>query len=192
MKRLFHPAFQAPALPHIVAFTGHRPRTARERDPNSSLRVSVLRAMIDALEKLKEDHQLGVISGGALWVDQDAAIAAKLLDIPYVVAVPCRGQDARWPRPARKEYQRILDGADNKLAVHLARRGEVIDGGAVIVHDGPYRQGVMKRRDHWMVDHADSVISVWDGRRKGGTYLTRQYALAQGKPLTNIDPRDYD
>lgn len=34
-----------------------------------------------------------------------------------------------------------------------------------------------------MVDHADKILCVWDGIAVGGTFITRQYALKQGKEI---------
>ena len=34
-----------------------------------------------------------------------------------------------------------------------------------------------------MVDHADKLLCVWDGIGGGGTFLTRNYALQQGKEI---------
>jgi nucleoside 2-deoxyribosyltransferase len=39
-----------------------------------------------------------------------------------------------------------------------------------------------------MVDHADFIIAVWDGR-SSGTGKTVQYAQRQGKPVTIINPK---
>ena len=46
----------------------------------------------------------------------------------------------------------------------------------------------MEKRNRYMVDHADLLIAVWDGR-PSGTGKTVQYTQQQGKPALVIDPK---
>ena len=46
----------------------------------------------------------------------------------------------------------------------------------------------MEKRNRYMVDHADLLIAVWDGR-PSGTGKTVQYAQQQGKHVLMIDPK---
>ena len=52
----------------------------------------------------------------------------------------------------------------------------------------PYTSDCMHKRNRYMVDQADFIIAVWDGR-PSGTGKTVQYAQRQGKLVTIINPR---
>lgn len=45
------------------------------------------------------------------------------------------------------------------------------------------------RRNEEMVDRADLVIACFDGRQRGGTYATINYARRKGKQVKIIDAR---
>ena len=51
-----------------------------------------------------------------------------------------------------------------------------------------YTSDCMHKRNRYMVDQADFIIAVWDGR-PSGTGKTVQYAQRQGKLVTIINPR---
>ena len=51
-----------------------------------------------------------------------------------------------------------------------------------------YTADCMHKRNRYMVDQADFIIAVWDGR-PSGTGKTVQYAQRQGKPVTIINPK---
>ena len=159
-----------------VAFTGHRPnRLGGYERPDGSvpqLRRD-LRAMIQVeLEATALEHEEGVrvIVGGALGVDTDAAIIAHYLGLPFVVAVPCQGQDSRWPQASRDLYRRMLAAA-----------AEV-----VLVSDEPYSAAAMHRRNAWMVDRCDELFAVYDGVSRGGTSSCVAYAEGQGRVVRRI------
>jgi len=45
-------------------------------------------------------------------------------------------------------------------------------------------------RNRYMVDHADAVVAVYDGRKRGGTFQTVSYAREVGKKIAfvHVDP----
>jgi len=157
-----------------IAFTGHRPNKIGGYDATNPLRVAIKNAIKEALEraiaKYGESHRIVVISGGALGVDQDAASVAHRLGLPFIVAVPCQGQDSKWPENSKKRYQTML-----KHALDV-----------VIVHDGPYNDTCMQKRNEWMVDHCNALVAVWDGTG-GGTANCVTYARRVGKPIVMIN-----
>lgn len=38
-------------------------------------------------------------------------------------------------------------------------------------------------KDKWMVDYCDVLLVVWDGKPKGGSYITMKYAEEQEKEM---------
>lgn len=41
-------------------------------------------------------------------------------------------------------------------------------------------------RDRYMIDNSNLLIAVWDGRKRGGTYYTINYAKTHGKEIKII------
>ena len=162
-------------LKYAIAFTGHRPTKIGGYDAASVKRVAVRNAMKAKLEsainRFAGSHNITIITGGALGVDQDAALVAKDLGLPYIVAVPCQNQDIKWPAQSKQLYQQVLQNAQQ----------------VVYVHDGPYNATCMQVRNIWMVDHCDALVAVWDGS-SGGTANCVRYAESINKPIVRIDP----
>jgi uncharacterized phage-like protein YoqJ len=150
----------------ILAGTGHRPpRLGLAYTPEDQ---GKLRRFIEPhLKRLKPEQ---VISGGAQGFDQALALAAWVVGIPYVVAVPFVGQDAKWPDDSKELYRHILDHAQR----------------VVVVCDGDYANWKFAARDRWMVDEAEGLIALYDGSGKSGTAITVGYAQEQGKPVENL------
>ena len=162
---------------YYIAFTGHRPNKIGGYDATNPLRIAVRKAIKEALQraiaKFGESHRIVVISGGALGVDQDAASVAHSLGLPFIVAVPCKGQDSKWPESSKKKYQTMLKYAER----------------VVMVHDGPYNNTCMQDRNKWMVDNCHALVAVWDGT-SGGTANCVKYARSVGKPIVMINPNN--
>jgi uncharacterized phage-like protein YoqJ len=49
-----------------------------------------------------------------------------------------------------------------------------------------YFPGCFFARNRWMVERSDAVIAVYDGRRKGGSFYTIQYAKSMGKGVVFV------
>jgi uncharacterized phage-like protein YoqJ len=183
-----------------IAFTGHRPNSLGASvnginiyDRRHPLRQAIRQAIVDMVNIITDDlsYPAGIITGGALGVDTDAAAAARRLQVPFMIAAPCRNQDARWPTPSRVAYRAMTSDADPALASMLAVNGEAITGGVVYVYNGTYPGAwCLHRRNEWMVDHSDVLIAVYNGSQSGGTYSCIQYAEKQNKRIVYIDPND--
>jgi uncharacterized phage-like protein YoqJ len=144
----------------ILAMTGHRPPALGGYNIPNPTYDKIREALRNKFQELKPEK---IISGMALGTDQWAAETAMELGIPFIAAVPCDGQDSRWPDESKRKYQVILDSA-----------AEV-----VVVSPGPYAPAKMHERDRWMVDHSDMLLGVWNGVCQGGTFGTIRYAEKQ-------------
>lgn len=100
-----------------------------------------------------------VINGMAPGVDQLAATAAKLKGIPYSCVYP-------FKRELHPVEQELVDGCQR--LVWLA--------------DKKFKD-CYTVRDNWMVDHADVLLAVWDGKDAGGAWKTIEYAKENGKEV---------
>lgn len=159
-----------------VAVTGHR-KLARAVEP------VIHAALQHAARRLAARYPgVTVISGMALGVDQLAALAvlgARDADFPcrLLCAVPFPGQDRLWGEFDRRVYQSILERADEVRVLHP---------------DEPRTPEEARRlllaRNAWMVEQADLLLAVWDGRPGGGTAWTVRKALKLGKKVARLDP----
>ena len=114
-----------------------------------------------------------VISGMALGWDQALALAAVQLDIPLVAAIPCPGQESKWPEVSQRRYQAILARAAEKVVISQA-----------------YSAKAMMDRNRWMVDQLgpqDCLVALWNGT-PGGTKNCYDYATKQQTQIINVWP----
>lgn len=148
----------------IVAATGHRP----DKLGGYGI-VPATRRLILARSWLEVVRPSRVISGMALGWDQAWAQAAVDLGIPFVAAVPFVGQERAWPPMSQAAFGYLMQ-----------RAAEV-----VIVSSGGYSVAAMHARNHWMVDHCDLLVALWDGS-DGGTAGCVRYAQRVGRPMVNV------
>ena len=145
--------------------TGHRNIPAEETD-------HVKEALRQEIEKAVDDGFTVFLSGFADGVDQYfAEIILELLnknpDLKLIAVLPYR---KRKDSLCQKEHTNTLLDACAE----------------VIVIQEEYRPNVYSKRNRYMVEHADRVIAVYDGREKGGTVKTIRYAHQFRKELREI------
>lgn len=150
--------------------TGHRPDKLGGYNP-SPMQDWVKENLKVVFDTLKPE---AIISGMALGVDQWAAELALTMGIPFIAAVPFVGQEHMWRIECREHYHRLLGQAKE----------------TVIVCPGPYAVWKMQKRNEYMVDRGQAGCGVWDGT-DGGTANCIEYALKVGKPVIQINPKDF-
>jgi uncharacterized phage-like protein YoqJ len=149
----------------VYAATGHRPdKLGGYYDMVAAERLA--RVAGEFLAACRPDR---VIVGMAQGWDTAVAVAAVRLGIPFVAAVPFKGQESTWSLTARKRYENLLECADE----------------VVIVSPGGFSNAKMQTRNEWMVDRAALVVAMWNGTR-GGTANCLDYAAARGVPIVNL------
>ena len=160
------------------AFTGHRPQSLpfgfNEADERCiALKQKLREEIINQIENNGVTH---FITGMAIGVDMFAAeivlgLKASYSGIILESAIPCETQAAKWSEEQRDRYFDIASQCDKETMIQRS-----------------YTADCMHKRNRYMVDHADYIIAVWDGR-PSGTGKTVQYAQRQGKPITVINPK---
>ena len=159
------------------AFTGHRPKSlpfgTREDDPRCTELKNRLKAEIET--QITKNGVTHFISGMALGVDTFAAEAVLELkenypQITLECAIPCQNQADKWTETQRARYAAILERADIRTVLQTE-----------------YTKDCMSRRNGYMVDHAQILIAVWNGK-PSGTGKTVRYAQKCGKNVIIIDP----
>lgn len=129
-------------------------------------------------EKLRDEIVKAIDNGFALFISGFAPgvdmIFARLIislqseypQIKLEAALPY----ATWMNSRSKEDKEML----SKCA-------------AVGVHSPKYQPNCFFIRNRFMVNTCKRVIAVYDGREKGGTVKTMQYAAALGRDIRRID-----
>lgn len=160
------------------AFTGHRPQSLpfgfNETDERCVALKQTLRSEI--IKLIENEGVTHFISGMAIGVDMYAAeivlgLKASYPGITLESAIPCETQAAKWNEELRDRYFEIASKCDKETLIQKH-----------------YTADCMHKRNRYMVDQADYIIAVWDGR-PSGTGKTVQYAQRQGKPVIAINPK---
>jgi uncharacterized phage-like protein YoqJ len=153
----------------VLTVTGHRPqRLTNKTDALAPVVFQALRGIvINHLNNYGYPELL--ICGGALGFDMAAASAAKALSIPYAVYVPFHGQESRWPKKMQSVYWKMLVAAN--YVVYVSEK---------------FSRENMMLRNQVMVDRADCVLALYDGKRGGGTADCLAYAIEKGVPYANL------
>lgn len=151
----------------VCAVSGHRPEKLPwgydETDPRC---MALKREMYDLLLQLVRGGCRSFLCGMARGVD--LYFLEILLELrqeyPLTIeaAVPCPSQAAAWREDQRDRYEKGLRACD-----------------CVTVLEAEYTQGCMLRRNRYMVDKADLLLTVYDGS-SGGTAATIEYARERG------------
>ncbi len=165
------------------AITGHRPMRFKWKYKENDPRCKRLkRRMQEQFTLMYEQGVRRFHVGGALGVDQWAGeILLRLKeqpeygDIELVVALPFEGHDAEWDARSKKRLKFLLDHSTETVTV-----GTTAEPAAICY----------KKRNYYMVDHADCLLAVYDNDRsiRSGTGMTVNYAKRKGLPITLIHP----
>ena len=143
--------------------SGHRP----EKLGNNFAALGVV-----AMDEIEKSGATLLIQGMASGFDLLCAKYAWLLGIPFMGIKPWAGHK---PRVAdRMDYRKAEDRAKQIISTDPSKD-----------YPGPW---VYQRRNEYMVDNCDFMLSCWDGRHFGGTWNCIEYALSREVHVTNINP----
>lgn len=156
-------------------FTGYRPSKFPFRlDRSSKDYIDFENALY---KEIFSAYSCGVktfTSGMAMGFDIIAAETVLSLrrakpDVRLVCAIPFRNQAKDFPSDWQQRYVDILNAADE-----------------IIYVCEEYNRGCYFKRNKYMVDNSDMVITWFDGRT-GGTANTIEYAKRKGRSVININ-----
>lgn len=160
-------------------FTGHRPeRLPWQRNESHSLCDNLKKNMMRNIFRLADRGVVRFICGMALGTDTyfGEAVVAVQTYRPQIIleaARPCATQSSRWSAQDKERYEKLLNQCNIET---------------LLQHD--YTSQCMMNRNKYMVNQSAVVISAFDGRPRGGTYRTIQYAEKLGRehiPLSLTD-----
>lgn len=161
------------------AITGHRPsRFKWKYKENNNGCKRLKKRLHDQLVLLYENGYRCFYVGGAMGVDMWAGEILLQLkeqpeyhDIQLISALPFEGYDQEW------------DEWHKKRSHFIQAHTEV-----VVVGSQPGAIGY-KKRNYYMVDHADVLLAVYDnGTVRSGTGMTVNYARKKGLKIIFIHP----
>ncbi|MDD6478506.1 MAG: SLOG family protein [Oscillospiraceae bacterium] len=158
-------------------FTGYRPQKfpfALERSSKDYIRFE--NKLVDAIFSLPKENCYRFYTGGAMGFDIIAAeIVLMLRDAPRVntaielyCVVPFIKQADNFDEEWRQRYENVLNKADK-----------------VILISDNYYPGCYQKRNEFMVDNSDFVVTWYDGAA-GGTRNTLNYATKKQKRIINL------
>ena len=150
-----------------AAFTGHRWY-------DSSRKHSVRKRIEECVRVAYRNGITNFISGMAIGFDLLAAelvlsLKQECPDITLTAALPFGEQASRFNERNKSRYYKCLSQADD-----------------IVILSNDYTAKCYLERDRFMVEHSSLLIACYDGRNKGGTFWTVNYAARIGKNVINI------
>ncbi len=153
---------------YTCCFTGHRPKGLPwGYNEKSELCESFKTELIKIIETFIRFGCNYFICGMALGIDMICAeivitLKKKYKNIIFECAIPCREQSKMWKAEYRERYNKILQLADR-----------------IIYISESYSYDCMNKRNKYMVEKADILIAVWNGK-PSGTFNTIKFAKEKG------------
>lgn len=167
--------------PLSCAITGHRPaRFKFKYNEHYKLCIKIKKALASQMQDCYEKGVRRFWVGGAIGVDTWAAeILLELKqqepykDIELYVAIPFPDYDAKFDAKQKARCRDILKGCTDSVVV-----------------SPNYLPEAYKKRNYYMVDHADCLIAVYDNTKeiRSGTGMTIHYAQKKGLIIRLIHP----
>lgn len=159
----------------VCCFTGYRPdKFPFKLERGNAEYTAFENRLIETVFSLPEEECFTFLSGMAMGFDIIAAEAVLLLksrnpSVKLICALPFADQGAGFPEPWRKRHEKILRCADEVFNV-----------------SEEYHSGCYYRRNTFMVDNSDYVVTWFDGKR-GGTENTLKYAAKKCRHIINLN-----
>ena len=119
-------------------------------------------------------YNIGVVSGGAIGVDQVSHICALRADVPTLAVLPS-GLNQKYP----------------------SRISQVLGGSDKVAYMSEYSPDEKMRKHHFykrnrLIAALSPVTLVIQAAEKSGTMITAQYALQQGKTIATLPSHPMD
>ena len=161
-----------------IAFTGHRMIKLPYQSESDIRCIQLKRRLFCEAQKHLQADQTIYLSGMADGVDIWAAEAIIILknafpmrDIRLWAIIPYANQSKSWPFEQQQRYREVLAEVDKVIQI-----------------SEEYNLSCLHQRNRRLVDEADHLIAVYDGKQPGGTRETIVYARKKGLDITIIEP----
>ncbi len=160
----------------ICCFTGYRPdKLPFDFRIKDKLYNDFENAVTNGILKLADENCRVFYTGMAMGFDILCAENVLLLKEVYkepfklVCAIPFKNQSEFFPEFWKKKYDSILKKCDE-----------------IVILSDKYYRGCYQKRNRFMVDKSDYVLTWYDGK-SGGTKNTVEYALKKNKFVFNLN-----
>lgn len=163
----------------VCCFTGYRPeKFPFKLERENAEYIAFENRLIKTVFSLIEEECFTFLSGMAMGFDIIAAQAVLLLkernpQVKLICALPYPNQGAGFPEPWRERHERVLYSADKVIKV-----------------SEDYSTCCYAKRNAFMVDNSDYVVTWFDGKH-GGTENTLKYAAKKRRHIINLN-EDFD
>ncbi|PWM72814.1 MAG: DUF1273 domain-containing protein [Bacillota bacterium] len=160
----------------VCCFTGNRPKKFPwdYYDKSHVCQTAYLNELTDQILSLISEGFNYFICGGAIGADMDFAeivlCCKSVFDIQLEIAVPCPNQDDYWQERDKIRYQNILKKAD-----------------VVKMISPVYSHFCMQKRNRYMADKSDVLLSASNSLHAGGAANTRKYCASKHKRNEHIE-----
>ncbi|MCM1334831.1 MAG: DUF1273 domain-containing protein [Bacteroides sp.] len=163
----------------VCSFSGYRPsklpfRWDKRDGGYRKVREMIREEIVLFAESGVHFFQTGMARGIDLLCGELVLELRKKYPINLTCVVPCINQCMGWGAEDQETYFRLIKAATNVVQV----TGE------------SYSNGCMLKRDRYLVDTAQYMIAVFDGK-KGGTMFTINYARQQKRTIIVLNPSDH-
>ena len=150
-----------------VCFSGHRIVPFAKQN-------EIMRLLRNEITKSYNEGYRCFYCGMAIGFDLLAAKAtfslkSELPQIKIIAVLPFREQNEKWNEKNKVEYETILKKVDD-----------------VIIVSDHYHQRCFLQRNDYMVQRSSRLITLYDGKSKGGTFYTLNKAIKNGLYVINI------
>lgn len=156
-------------MPNRISFTGHRPQYLGGFTP----KAKYLLAKFVERQMLQLDPDTEIWHGCALGFDMAVARAAIDQGHRVVSCIPFLGFNHRWDMSSVFDLDGLLNQSHEVRIVSSKEDIECMDGQCVFA---------LNKRNHYMVDNTDRLISLCCGA-PSGTQNCIDYAYKNGKPI---------
>lgn len=164
---------------HTCSFTGYRPSKLafnfNRKDEAYCRLYNVLKKEIMLLAKNEIKYfQTGMALGIDLMCGEIVLELKKDFDIHLFCIIPCKNQRQGWSDDNIALYNNLINNSS----------------GIIYTSTEDYSKGCMMKRNKYLVDTAEHILAVYDGK-KGGTMSTIEYAKKNKRTITIINPINY-
>ena len=159
------------------AFTGHRPvRFSFGYDDEDEKCIRLKLMLAAQISRLIESGVSTFYTGMALGTDQWCAgivldMKREYPNVRLTAVLPCETQASKWSPEQRERYFNTLADCDDVITLNTR-----------------YTPDCMRIRNETMVDRADFLLAIWNGKPRGDTAATVRYAKSRALPIVLIDP----
>ncbi|MBQ0083360.1 MAG: DUF1273 family protein, partial [Clostridiales bacterium] len=157
-------------------FTGYRPhKFPFSLTEESAERTRFENKLYDAVSSLPNENcfkfYCGMASGFDIVAGETVAALKKMINtarVELIAVIPFKKQAESFEKEWQERYCSLLKKADK--IVYVCEE---------------YQKDCYQKRNHYMVDNSDIVITWFDGKQ-GGTAATLRYASKLGKKIVNL------